>query len=98
MTENERKLRSSLLVNIGKATLAAVMAIKVVSHEGSSTALSVRALLPKPLNLTAVIDLIELKDCELHLLMLVLDLLGLGVGLLLPLLGTTAEAEDKVEG
>ncbi|MED6202982.1 hypothetical protein PIB30_118778 [Stylosanthes scabra] len=74
------------------------MAIKVVSHEGSSTALSVRALLPKPLNLTTVIDLIELKDSELHLLMLVLDLLRLGVGLLLPLLGATTEAEDKVEG
>ncbi|QHO59308.1 uncharacterized protein DS421_3g98070 [Arachis hypogaea] len=74
------------------------MAIKVVGHESSSTALSVRALLPKPLNLTTVIDLIELKDGELHLLMLVLDLLRLGVGLLLPLLGATAEAEDKVEG
>ena len=73
------------------------MAIKVVGHESPSTALGIRALLPEPLHLSRVIDLVELKDGELDLLMLVLDLLGLGVGLLLSLLGASPKTEHKVQ-
>ena len=69
----------------------------MVSHEGSSAALSVGALLPKPLHLAGVVNLVELQDSELHLLVLVLDLLRLGIGLLLALLGTTTETENEVE-
>ncbi|KAJ6404047.1 hypothetical protein OIU84_012275 [Salix udensis] len=58
----------------------------MISHESPSTALSIRALLPQSLDFAAIINLVELEDCELDLLLLVLDLLGLGVGLLLPLL------------
>jgi len=74
------------------------VAIEVVGHERSGAALSVGALLAEPLHLAGVINLVELQDGELHLLVLVLDLLRLGVGLLLALLGTTTETEDKVEG
>ncbi|WVZ05795.1 hypothetical protein V8G54_019141 [Vigna mungo] len=69
----------------------------MVSHEGSSTALSVGALLAEPLHLSGVVNLIELQDSELHLLVLVLDLLRLGICLLLTLLGATAETEDEME-
>ncbi|RDY12308.1 hypothetical protein CR513_02924, partial [Mucuna pruriens] len=81
----------------GQAALAAVVAVEVVGHEGTGAAVSVGALLPEALELTGVIDLVELEHSELDLLMLVLDLLGLGVGLLLPLLGTTAETQHEVE-
>ena len=74
------------------------MSVEVVGHEGAGAALGVGALLAEPLDLPAVVDLVELEDGELDLLVLVLDLLGLGVGLLLPLLGAAAEAEHEVEG
>ncbi|KAJ6400911.1 hypothetical protein OIU84_016352, partial [Salix udensis] len=79
-------ITTSRLVNIGKATLTTVVPIEMISHESSSTALSIRALLPQPLDFAAIINLIELEHSELDLLLLVLDLLGLGVGLLLSLL------------
>ncbi|PON88755.1 hypothetical protein TorRG33x02_154610 [Trema orientale] len=91
-------IASSLLINVGEATLTAVVPVEVVGHEGTGTALGVRALLPEPLDLPRVIDLVELEDGELDLLLLVLDFLGLGVRLLLPLLGSSPEAEHEVEG
>lgn len=69
------------------------MAIEVIRHECPSATLSVRALLAQPHNLAGIINSVKLKHSELNLLLLMLDLLGLGVGLLLPLLGTTAKAE-----
>ncbi|PON43204.1 LOW QUALITY PROTEIN: hypothetical protein PanWU01x14_275470, partial [Parasponia andersonii] len=91
-------IASGLLINVGEATLTAVVPVEVVGHEGTGTALGVGALLPEPLDLPRVIDLVELEDGELDLLLLVLDFLGLGVGLLLPLLGSSPEAEHEVEG
>ncbi|KAG2308313.1 hypothetical protein Bca52824_028061 [Brassica carinata] len=69
----------------------------MASHERPSATRGVRALLPQPLDLAGAIHFVELEHGELHLLVLVLDLLGLGVRLLLPLLGATAETEDEVE-
>jgi len=90
-------ITTSRLVNIGKPTLTTVVPIKMISHESPSTALSIRALLPQPLDFAAIINLIELEHSELDLLLLVLDLLGLGVGLLLSLLGSTPQAKHQVE-
>ncbi|KAK9136595.1 hypothetical protein Sjap_007189 [Stephania japonica] len=73
------------------------MAIKVVGHEGPGAALGVGALLPELLHLPGIIHLVELQHSELDLLLLVLDLLGLGVGLLLPLLGSAAQPEHQVQ-
>ena len=42
--------------------------------------------------------LVELQDAKLDLLVLVLELLGLGVGLFLALLGASQEASKAVEG
>ena len=90
-------ITTSRLVNIGKSTLTTVVPIKMIGHESSSTALSIRALLPQPLDFAAIINLIELEHSELDLLLLVLDLLGLGVGLLLSLLGSTPQSKHQVE-
>ncbi|KAK7290074.1 hypothetical protein RIF29_04237 [Crotalaria pallida] len=70
----------------------------MISHEGSGAALRVRALLPQPLNLARIINLVKLEKRELDFLVLVLDLLWLRVGLLLAFFGAAAEAEDEVEG
>ena len=66
-------------------------------HERPSTASRVRTLFPQPLHFPRSIDLVELKHRELHLLVLVLDLLRLGVRLLLPLLRATTETEDEMK-
>ncbi|KAJ6680019.1 hypothetical protein OIU79_019685, partial [Salix purpurea] len=58
-------ITTSRLVNIGKATLTTVVPIEMISHESSSTALSIRALLPQPLDFAAIINLIELEHSEL---------------------------------
>jgi len=43
-------------------------------------------------------NLVELKSSKLHSLVDVLHFLGLGVGLLLSLLATTAQSQDQVQG
>ncbi|KAJ0980545.1 hypothetical protein J5N97_008800 [Dioscorea zingiberensis] len=53
------------------------MPIKVVRHKRPRTTLGVWAFLPQPDDLRGVINPVELKHSELHLLLLVLDLLGL---------------------
>ncbi|CAN1187449.1 hypothetical protein LINPERPRIM_LOCUS31849 [Linum perenne] len=69
----------------------------MISHERTSSALRIRALLPQPLDLSRILHLVELENRELHLLLLVLDLLRLGEHLLLPLLRATAKAEHQVK-
>ncbi|KAJ6392873.1 hypothetical protein OIU77_022370, partial [Salix suchowensis] len=63
------------------------MPIKMIRHKSTSPAFSIWALFSQPLDFSTVINFIELKNSELDLLLLVLDLLGLGVSLLLSLLG-----------
>ncbi|KAG6422327.1 hypothetical protein SASPL_118895 [Salvia splendens] len=53
----------------------------MIRHKRPGAALRVGALLPEALHLSRIVDLVELEDGELHLLVLVLDLLRLGVGL-----------------
>ena len=70
----------------------------MVGHEGPGAAVGVGALLAEAGDLAGgVVHLVELEHGELHLLVLVLDLLGLGVCLLLALLGAPAEAEHQVQ-
>lgn len=70
----------------------------IVIIECRPTYLGLWAFPPKALNLAIAINLVILEDSELGLLPLVLDLLGGGVHLLLPLLSTTTEAEHEVKG
>ena len=72
--------------------------VKVGGHEDASSTLLGRALSPQTVDLPVVVDLVVLQDGELHLPVLVLDLLGGRVVLLLPLLGSSPQSEDQVEG
>ena len=56
------------------------------------------ALAAQTLDLAIAVNLVVLKNSQLGLLVLVLDLLGGGVDLLLALLTTTTQAEHQVEG
>jgi hypothetical protein len=76
---------------------AAVLAVVHGGHEDAGTALGLGALASETLDLAIAIDLVVLEDSQLRLLPLVLDLLGGGVDLLLPLLATATQAEDEVE-
>lgn len=68
------------------------------SHEDTSTTSGLGALSTETLDGTLRVDLVVLEDGHLDLLPLVLDLLGGGVILLLPLLTTSSETKDEVEG
>lgn len=70
--------------------------VSVVSHEDTSAADG--ALTSEVSDLTGLVDLVVLKNGELHLLVNVSNLLRLGVSLLLVLLTTTTKSEDEVKG
>merc|ERR1719189_3047918 len=84
--------------NIGEATFATVLPVKVGCHEHASSALLSRAFPSQAVDLSVVVHLVVLKHCQLHLSVLVLNLLWGCVVLLLPLLGATPEPEHKVKG
>ena len=67
-------------------------------HEDAGTALLGRTLSPQTVDLPVVVNLVVLQDGQLHLPVLVLDLLGGRVVLLLPLLGASPQSEHQVEG
>jgi hypothetical protein len=65
--------------------------------EHNRTRYTHRALLPQAHDLAIGVDLVVLEDGHLDLLPLMLDLLGSVVGLLFPLLGTSAQTQDKMK-
>merc|ERR1719419_172900 len=87
-----------LVEHVGQAALAAVLPVKVGSHEDAGTTLLGRAFTTQTVDLAVVVRLVVLEDGQLDLLVLVLDLLGGGVVLLLALLAATPEPEDQVKG
>ena len=87
-----------LIKDIGQAALPAVLTVVVGGHEDAGAALLGRALSPQTVDLPVVVDLVVLQHGQLHLPVLVLDLLGGGVVLLLPLLGSSPQSEDQVQG
>lgn len=66
-------------------------------HEDAGTALLGGALAPQTVDLAVVVHAVVLKGGQGDLLVLMLDLLGGGVILLLPLLSATAKAEHQVQ-
>ena len=88
----------ALLDEVGEVALAAVVPVEVHGHEDARPADLVRALAAQARHLVVAVHLVELEHCELHLLALVLDLLGLGVRLLLALLAAALELEVREEG
>ena len=85
-------------VDVSQSTLPTILSIKVSGHEDPSPTVWPGALSSQSLDLSAVVDLVELEHGQLHLLFLVLDLLGCGVVLLLTFLATTPQPQDKVKG
>ncbi|KAJ0868460.1 hypothetical protein HanRHA438_Chr12g0574841 [Helianthus annuus] len=73
------------------------MPIKMIRHESPRPTLSIRTLFPQPLHLSSIIHLIKLQHTQLHLLMLVLNLLRLRVRLLLPLLRPTTKPQHQMQ-
>ena len=84
-------------MQVCQRALAAMESILVHSHADSSTARLVGAVLAGPSDLAASVNLVELQHGQLGVLVDVVGLLGLGVGLLLPLLATTAQTQHQVE-
>ena len=87
-----------LIEDIGEATLAAILAVEHGGHEDTGSTFLGGTLAPQTVDLAVVVDLVVLQHGQLHLPVLVLNLLGGGVVLLLPLLGSSPQSEDQVEG
>merc|ERR1719312_2050547 len=87
-----------LIEDVGEAALSAVLPVEVRSHEDASPTLLCRALTAQPVDLPVVIHLVVLEHSELNFAVLVLDLLGGGIILLLPLLATSTKPQHQVEG
>ena len=85
------------LIRIGeKKPLEKSSPVEMGGHEDTGTALLSRALPPQTVDLAVVVHLVVLEDSQLHLAVLVLDLLGGGVVLLLTLLTTTTVHYIKI--
>merc|ERR1712062_741246 len=82
-----------LVEDVGEPAPPAVLTVEHGGHEDAGAALFSRALAPQTVDLAVVVDLVVLQHGELDLPLLV----G-GVVLLLPLLGSSSEPEDEVEG
>merc|ERR1711970_526151 len=93
-----RLLVFRLVEAVSQTTLSTVVPVKVAGHEHTSSALVSGALTTQTVDLAILIDLVVFEHSKLDLLPLVLVLLGGGVGLLLPLLGTTTESQHQVQG
>merc|ERR1711997_621640 len=86
-----------IVKDVGEATLSAVLTVVVGGHEDAGPALLGRTLAPQTVDLL-VVHLVVLQDGQLHILVLVWDLLGGRVVLLLPLLGSSPQPQHQVEG
>ena len=84
-----------LIKDVGQAALPAVLTVVVGGHEDAGPALLGRTLASQTVDLPVVVDLVVLQHGQLHLPVLVLDLLGGGVVLLLPLLGTSPQPKEQ---
>ena len=83
------------MVDVCKAAFSASHTVGMLGHENTGTA--VLAFDVSVNNSTIAVDLIVLEDGELILLLLVLNLLGGGIGLLLVLLTGTMQTHGIIE-
>ena len=85
------------IVNVGQATLSAVLAIKMSCHENACTTIISRTLTSQSVNLSVVIHAVVFQHRQLNFLVLVFDFLWCGVILLLAFLTTTTKAQHQVQ-
>merc|ERR1719436_1040381 len=85
----------TLLDKVGEVALATVVAVEVHRHEDARPANFMWELTSQSRHLVIAVDLVKLQHCQLHLLLLVLQLLGLCVGLLLALFRTTIKRQGQ---
>eukprot|EP00168_Porphyra_purpurea_P001477 TRINITY_DN117_c0_g1_i2.p1 TRINITY_DN117_c0_g1~~TRINITY_DN117_c0_g1_i2.p1 ORF type:complete len:196 (-),score=19.30 TRINITY_DN117_c0_g1_i2:235-822(-) len=89
--------RRLLVKGVRQPALATVVAVLMGGHEDASAARLMWALAAEALHLAIVRHLVVLEHRHRHLLLLVLDLLGLGVRLLFPLLATAKHTQRRVD-
>lgn len=87
----------ALIEDISQVASTAVLSVVHSCHEDTSTTVLVWTLSSKSLDLAITIDFVVLQHSQLSLLPLMLDLFWRGVNLLLSLLSTTSETQDKVK-
>lgn len=85
-------------MDVRKPALPAINTVMMRRHEDARSAVLVRALAAQPFDLAVIADLVVLQHRHLDLLVLVLELLGLRVRLLLPLLPATQRARERGHG
>lgn len=90
-------LGDGILVAQGQVALTTVETILMNSHKDTGSTGLRGTLLSQSVNLSTLINPVELENSHLNLLAFMGDLLGGGVHLLLLLFGTTAEAKYQVE-
>ena len=74
---------------VSQATLTTVVSVVVLCHENTWATLVLWAFLPGALDLAIIVYFVKLQNSQLDSLVLVLNFLWLGVGLLLSLLTAT---------
>ena len=68
------------------------------SHENTGATFFGRALTSQSVDFTIVVHTVVFQNCQLDLLVLMLDLFGCSVILLLTFLTTTTQTEDQMKG
>jgi len=87
-----------LLEHVCQVALATVLTIEVLGHEDTGTTVLVHTFAAHAGHLVGGIDLVVLEHMKFDLLLGVLHLLWLSVGLLLALLASSTETQNKVQG
>ena len=86
------------VVDIGQATLAAILAIEMSSHENTCSTFLTRAFTSQTMDLSVVIYSVVFKNWQFYFLVLVFDLFWGSVILLLTFLSTTTKTQYQVQG
>merc|ERR1719491_716686 len=88
----------TFLDEVGEMASAAIVSVGVDGHEHPWSTHLMGALTAQAGHLVVGVHLVELQHSKFHLLTLVLDLLGLGIGLLLALLSAAGKLKRKEDG
>jgi len=85
-----------IVIHVSDTTLSTVVPVLVLGHEGSDSGNG--GVLAEALDLSGLVDAVVFKGLHGDGLVNALHLLGLGVGLLLPLLSSAPQPQHEVKG